>query len=62
MRKAPALYQRLHRVLTASAACSRAECVGKSGAAAVAALNGVKNLAIGNTLANTNVHGVEKGC
>ena len=35
------LYQRLHRVLTASAACSRAECVGKSGAAAVAALNGV---------------------
>lgn len=58
------LYQCFHGFLTASATRSGTEDFRQRRAAGVAVFDGVKDLAIGNALANTNVHGdgVEKGC
>ena len=58
------LYQCFHGFLTASATRSGTEGFRQRRAAGVAVFDGVKDLAIGNALANTNVHGdgVEKGC
>lgn len=58
------LYQCFHGFLTASATRSGTEGFRQRHAAGVAVFDGVKDLAIGNALANTNVHGdgVEKGC
>ena len=58
------LYQCFHGFLTASATRSGTEGFRQRRAAGVAVFDGVKDLAIGNALANTNVHGdgVEKSC